>query len=141
MNLSAYIEKEYKTNQLSKELIDELKKISEDKEFISGVLLDVENDKDKLTLLEYIRKGEDVNYSQVILNSLWLYQQREQENNWYSQKKTVFKLPWSKMRKQIDVKLKITRRWLYMKVRYIAFDCTDLTKGNIYECLGQEYDC
>lgn len=28
-----------------------------------------------------------------------------------------------------------------MKVRYIAFDCTDLTKGNIYECLGQEYDC
>lgn len=70
-----------------------------------------------------------------------MYQQREQENNWYSQKKTVFKLPWSKMRKQIDVKLKITRRWLYMKVRYIAFDCTDLTKRNIYECLGQEYDC
>lgn len=28
-----------------------------------------------------------------------------------------------------------------MKVRYIAFDCTDLTKGQIYECLGQEYDC
>lgn len=81
MDLSAYIEKEYKTNKLSKELIDELKKISEDKEFISGVLLDVENDEDKLTLLEYIRKGEDVNYSQVILNSLWLYQQREQENN------------------------------------------------------------
>lgn len=28
-----------------------------------------------------------------------------------------------------------------MKVRYIAFDCTDFTKGHIYECLGQEYDC
>lgn len=28
-----------------------------------------------------------------------------------------------------------------MKVRYIAFDCTDLTVGNVYECLGQEYDC
>ncbi len=28
-----------------------------------------------------------------------------------------------------------------MKVRYIAFDCTDLTNGSIYECLGQEYDC
>ena len=79
MNLSAYIEKEYKTNKLSKELIDELKKISEDKEFIAGVLLDVENDEDKLTLLEYIRKGEDVNYSQIILNSLWLYQQREEK--------------------------------------------------------------
>lgn len=81
MNLSAYIEKEYKTNKLSKELIDKLKKISEDKEFIAGVLLDVENDEEKLTLLEYIRKGEDVNYSQIILNSLLLYQQREQENN------------------------------------------------------------
>lgn len=79
MNLSAHIEKEYKTNKLSKELIDELKKISEDKEFISGVLLDVENDEDKLTLLEYIRKGEDVDYSQIILNSLWLYQQREEK--------------------------------------------------------------
>lgn len=92
MNLSAYIEKEYKTNKLSKELIDKLKKISEDKEFIAGVLLDVENDEEKLTLLEYIRKGEDVNYSQIILNSLLLYQQREQENNWYSQKKDGFQV-------------------------------------------------
>lgn len=26
-----------------------------------------------------------------------------------------------------------------MKVRYIAFDCADLTAGKVYECLGQEY--
>lgn len=28
-----------------------------------------------------------------------------------------------------------------MKVRYIAFECADLTVGGIYECLGQEHDC
>lgn len=28
-----------------------------------------------------------------------------------------------------------------MKVKYIGLDCLDLTNGNIYECLGQEYDC
>lgn len=28
-----------------------------------------------------------------------------------------------------------------MKVKYIGFDCTDLTNGNVYECLGQELDC
>lgn len=27
-----------------------------------------------------------------------------------------------------------------MKVKYIGLDCVDLTKGNIYECLGQEAD-
>lgn len=28
-----------------------------------------------------------------------------------------------------------------MKVKYIGLDSCDLTNGNIYECLGQEYDC
>ncbi len=28
-----------------------------------------------------------------------------------------------------------------MKVRYIGEDSCDLTNSNIYECLGQEYDC
>lgn len=28
-----------------------------------------------------------------------------------------------------------------MKVKYIGATYADLTKGNIYECLGQEYDC
>ena len=27
-----------------------------------------------------------------------------------------------------------------MKVRYIAFECADLTVGGVYECLGQEHD-
>lgn len=77
MNLAKYIEDKSKESELAKKLIDELKKISEDEEFIVGTLADVYNDEDKKTLLEYIEKGEDVDYVQVILNSLWLGQQRD----------------------------------------------------------------
>lgn len=38
----------------------------------------VENDEDKKALLDYIRAGIDVDFSQIILTSLWLYQQREE---------------------------------------------------------------
>lgn len=77
MNLSEYINNEAQHNELSQKIVSELMKISEDKEFIAGVLLDVENDEDKKSLLEYIEKGEDVNFEQIILNALWLYEQRE----------------------------------------------------------------
>ncbi len=76
MTISAYVEREVKHNELSRELVAELKKVSDDIEFIGGVLLDVENDEDKKALLEYIRAGIDVDFSQIILNALWLYQQR-----------------------------------------------------------------
>lgn len=78
MNIAAYIEREIKRNKLSRELVDELKKVSDDMEFIVCVLLDVENDEDKKALLEYIRAGIDVDFSQIILTALWLYQQREE---------------------------------------------------------------
>lgn len=77
MNLAKYIEDKSKESALSKKLIDEIKKISEDEEFVVGVFANVYNDEDKKTLLEYIEKGEDVNYEQVILNSVWLGQQRD----------------------------------------------------------------
>lgn len=77
MNLSDFIENETKDNELSQKLVSELKKVSKDTEFIAGVLLDVENDEDKSLLLEYIKKGEDVNFEQIILNALWLNQQRK----------------------------------------------------------------
>ena len=77
MTISAYVEREVKHNELSRELVAELKKVSDDIEFIGGVLLDVENDEDKKALLEYIRAGIDVDFSQIILNALCLYQQRE----------------------------------------------------------------
>lgn len=41
MTLTAYIEDEVKHNKLSRELVTELKKVSDDIEFIAGVLLDV----------------------------------------------------------------------------------------------------
>ena len=81
MNLSEYINNEVQRNELSKKIVSELMKISEDKEFIAGVLLDVENDEDKISLLEYIEKGEDVSFEQIILNALWLGQQRENTQN------------------------------------------------------------
>lgn len=81
MNLSEYINNEVQRNELSKKIVSELLKISEDKEFIAGVLLDVENDEDKISLLEYIEKGEDVSFEQIILNALWLGQQRENAQN------------------------------------------------------------
>ncbi len=77
MNLTKYIENEIKNNKLSRELVTEMKKYSGNKHFIAGVLVDVENDEDKLALLEYIRKDEDVSYEQIILNALWLSQRRE----------------------------------------------------------------
>lgn len=78
MTITAYVEREVKRNELSQELVTELKKISDDIEFIGGVLLNVENDEDKKALLEYIRAGIDVDFSQILLTSLWLYQQREE---------------------------------------------------------------
>lgn len=77
MNLAKYIEDKSKESELSKKLIDEIKKISEDEEFVAGVFANVYNDEDKKTLLEYIERGEDVDYEQVILNSVWLGQQRD----------------------------------------------------------------
>lgn len=78
MTITAYVEREVKCNELSRELVTELKKVSDDIEFIGGVLLNVENDEDKKALLDYIRAGIDVDFSQILLTSLWLYQQREE---------------------------------------------------------------
>lgn len=80
MNLSEYIKEQAKSSACSKKLVEELKKFSTDEEFIFGVLYQVENDEDKLTLLKYIYKGEDVNYEQIILNALWLCKQRYGED-------------------------------------------------------------
>ncbi len=30
---------------------------------------------------------------------------------------------------------------IVLKVKYVGTDCTDLTNGNMYECLGVEFDC
>lgn len=79
MNLIDYIAKESKKNALNQELFAELKKISNDTEFLYGVLYLTKNKDDRAALLEYIKKGEDVNFSQIILNASWLCEQREEK--------------------------------------------------------------
>ena len=81
MDLKEYIDNESQRNPLSKKLVEKLNGISNDIEFIAGVLLDVEDDEDKIALLEYIENGDEVNFEQIILNALWLGQQREAKEN------------------------------------------------------------
>ena len=74
--MSDIIQRESKSENGNK-LVTELSKYSKDEEFIAGVLLDVQNEDDKKALLNYILDGEDVDYEQILLNALWLSQQRE----------------------------------------------------------------
>lgn len=79
MNLYEVLESKTKNNKLAKELVDELKKYDDDIEFLLGVMLDVDNDEDKRALLDYIKYNDDVDYEQILLNSLYLSQQREKK--------------------------------------------------------------
>lgn len=76
MTLRELIQRET-ANELGKSLVKELCKFSDDEEYIAGVLLDVKNEEDKEILLRYIQSGDDVDYEQIILNALWLNQQRK----------------------------------------------------------------
>ena len=67
-----------KNDKLSACLIEELKKVPNcDDDFIYGVLVYTKNDADKREMIKFIQKGEDVTYEQVVLNALWLNQQRK----------------------------------------------------------------
>ena len=59
--------------ELQKKLRDKLKAVSEDKDFILGVLLDAEAEEDQQTIIDYIDKGEDVNEQNVTLLSVFLF--------------------------------------------------------------------
>lgn len=62
--------------ELQKKLRDKLKAVSEDKDFILGVLLDAEAEEDQQTIIDYIDKGEDVNEQNVTLLSVFLFNKR-----------------------------------------------------------------
>ena len=62
--------------ELKKKLRDKLKAVSEDKDFILGVLLDAEAEEDQQTIIDYIDKGEDVNEQNVTLLSVFLFNKR-----------------------------------------------------------------
>lgn len=62
--------------ELQKKLRDKLKAVSEDKDFILGVLLDAEAEEDQQTIIDYIDKGEDVNEQNVTLLSVFFFNKR-----------------------------------------------------------------
>ena len=47
--------------KLQEKLVDKLKTVSKDNDFILGVLMDAETEEDQQTIIDYIDKGEDVN--------------------------------------------------------------------------------
>ena len=76
MTVSEYCE----TKQRSKttlELIEKLRQLSTDDDYILGVLADSEFDEDRQLIIDFIDKGQNVNYESVILFSLEVGQERD----------------------------------------------------------------
>ncbi|MBQ5904399.1 MAG: hypothetical protein IIW88_00835 [Clostridia bacterium] len=63
--------------QIKNQLVNKLKTISEDREFILSVINSARHTDDRKTVIEYIDNGEDVSYENVILLALTLYEERE----------------------------------------------------------------
>ena len=76
MTVSEYCE----TKQRSKttlELIEKLRQFSTDDDYILGVLVDSEFDEDRQLIIDFIDRGQNVNYESVILFSLEVGQERD----------------------------------------------------------------
>ena len=58
------------SKELKKELIKELRKIFDDKEFVLGILCDMRSDDDIETLLNYIKKNDNIEAQDIILLSM-----------------------------------------------------------------------
>jgi uncharacterized coiled-coil DUF342 family protein len=57
-------------------LVEKLKSVSMDEDFICGVISNAKNNDDRKAIIEYIEKGENVTYEQILLLSVWLGQAR-----------------------------------------------------------------
>ena len=66
-----------KTSETAKELIEMLVDISDDDEFVLGIMTDLETDAERKIVIDYINNGEDVTYENLILLSLHLNNKRE----------------------------------------------------------------
>lgn len=58
------------SKELKKELIKELRKVFDDKEFVLGILCDLRSDEDIETLLTYIRQNEKIEAQDIILAAM-----------------------------------------------------------------------
>lgn len=76
VNLDDFIRTK-RNDELSAVLIEYLKEVPDcDDDLILAVLVYTKNDDDKKAIIKYIQAGEEVTYEQVLLNALWLKQQR-----------------------------------------------------------------
>lgn len=57
---------------ITTQLINELQKLFDDEEFITGILVYADNEDDRETILEFIKKGEDVTVETVTVLALEL---------------------------------------------------------------------
>ena len=66
--------------EVKKLLLEKLKTISEDREFLLSVINAAKHIEDRRTVIEFIDNGKDVTYENIILLSLTLYEYREENN-------------------------------------------------------------
>lgn len=66
------------SSEIKLRLIEKLKTISEDKEFLLSVINAAKHNDDRLTLIDYIDNNVDATYENIILLSLTLYENREE---------------------------------------------------------------
>lgn len=65
------------TAEIKSKLIEKLKTISEDNDFLVGVISNAKHNEDREAIIEYIDKGEEVSYEQILLLSVWLGRERK----------------------------------------------------------------
>ena len=66
------------SSEIKLRLIEKLKTISEDKEFLLSVINAAKHNDDRLALIDYIDNNVDATYENIILLSLTLYENREE---------------------------------------------------------------
>lgn len=69
------------TAEIKRKLIEKLKTVSEDKDFLVGVVSNAKHDEDRETIIEYIDNGKDVSYESLLLLSVWLGNEREKASS------------------------------------------------------------
>lgn len=62
--------------EIKEQLIKKLRTVSDDKEFLLSIINHARHVDDRKVLIEYLEKGEDVTYENLILLSLELYEKR-----------------------------------------------------------------
>lgn len=65
--------------ELKNKLIDKLKTISKDREFILSIVNFARHADDRKAIIDFIDNGKDVTYENIILLALTLYEEREEK--------------------------------------------------------------